>query len=109
MSINTQFHQENGEITMVDKLIKGIVDNTLLTENETIEVISILIRKGINLIGMEINQAINYVVDKTKIHGCRMYAWLECKKYYNNKEFDMMAHDLRSGRCLIYYTNEVEK
>ena len=52
---------------MVDKLIKGIIDNTSLTEDETIEVISILRRKGINLVGMEINQAINYVVDKTKI------------------------------------------
>lgn len=94
---------------MVEQLIKGIMDNTSLTEDETIEVISILRREGINLVTMEVNQAINYVVDKTKIHSCRMYAWLDCKSYYNEKEFDMMAHDLRSGRCLIYYTNKVEK
>ena len=94
---------------MVEQLIKEIGNNTSLTENETIEVISILRRRGLNLVTMEMNQAINYVVDKTKTHSCRLNAWLDCKEYYNEKEFDMMAHDLRSGRCLIYYTNEVEK
>ena len=91
------------------RLVKELMDNTSFTEPETMEIIAILLRKGVNLAKMEVNQAIDYVVDKTEIHSNRMCAWLNCKLYYNSEEFTKMAHDLRSGRCLVFYTNEVNE
>ena len=97
------------ETNVMDPLVRGIMDSASLTEDEVIEIISILRRKGVNLIMMGIEQAISYVEDKTEIYSCRWAAWLTYhSRHSKNDDFDELAHDLRSGRCLIYYANETK-
>jgi NAD-dependent dihydropyrimidine dehydrogenase PreA subunit len=91
------------------KEIIGILhDNTSLTEDEAIEVLVLINKDYKNIYQMKPYEVLDIINDKTEFHDNKEIAWLDSEPYYSREELEKISHDLKSGRCCIYYNQMID-